>query len=69
MTREEYLLFCENSSTSLPIMLANGRMGLCNHWTEIEILVDTYDEHRETIRVPFADVVHVSGGALMQVRR
>lgn len=66
MTKEEFLNL-QGGPSSLPIMLADGRMGLCNHWTETEILVDAYKGNDgEQIRVPFASIVDTGGGALKE---
>ena len=64
MTHTEFLNM--RTAVALPIVLADGRVGLCNHWTATEIVVDVYGDGShamETERVPFADVV-VRGPAL-----
>jgi hypothetical protein len=63
MTRNEFLSL--HTVVALPIVLADGRVGLCNHWTATEIVVDVYGygSHAiETERVRFADVVARGGG-------
>jgi hypothetical protein len=63
MTRNEFLSL--HTAVALPIVLADGRVGLCNHWTATEIVVDVYGDGShaiETERVRFADVVTRGGG-------
>ena len=64
MTHTEFLKM--RTAVALPIVLADGRVGLCNHWTATEIVVDIYGDGShamETERVPFANVV-VRGAGL-----
>jgi hypothetical protein len=64
MTLKEFMSM--HTAVALPIVLADGRVGLCNHWTATEIVVDVYGDGShamETERVPFADVV-VRGAGL-----
>jgi hypothetical protein len=64
MTHTEFLKM--RTAVALPIVLADGRVGLCNHWTATEIVVDIYGDGShamETERVPFASVV-VRGAGL-----
>jgi hypothetical protein len=71
MTRDEFLAFLDASNTAspAPILMADGRMGLCNHWTATEILVDVYGlnhDEPETKRVPFGHVYLLLGKALVE---
>lgn len=66
MTKEEFLNM--QGDTPLPIKLADGRMGLCLHWTDTEILVDAYRGNDcEQIKVPFVSVVDAGGGACAEL--
>jgi len=52
-------------AVALPIVLADGRVGLCNHWTATEIVVDVHGDGShamETERVRFVDVVARGAG-------
>jgi hypothetical protein len=63
MTHTEFLNM--RTAVALPIVLADGRVGLCNHWTATEIVVDVYGDGShamETERVPFADVIARGAG-------
>ena len=65
MTYDEFMAI--QTHTPLPIMLADGRMGLCNHWTKAEILVDAYRGNEgEQIRIPFCRIMNMGGGALIE---
>lgn len=63
MTLKEFMSM--HTAVALPIVLADGRVGLCNHWTATEIVVDVYGDGShamETERVPFADVIARGAG-------
>jgi hypothetical protein len=66
MTRDEYIAASAASDSPLPIMLADGRMGLCCHHTDTEILVDAYTGNEcEQIAVAFEAVRDIGGGCLV----
>lgn len=44
MTREEFLDLCDELGDPIPIMLLDGRTGLCNHYPRDRILVDVYGD-------------------------
>lgn len=53
----------------LPIALLDGRMGLCTHFNDTDISVDAYRGNEcETVRLPYARVAHVQGGALVETK-
>jgi hypothetical protein len=59
MTRDEFLALCDHVSP-LVIYLPDGRMGLCNHWTDTEVLVDAYRGSAvQQLRIPFAAITDV----------
>ena len=66
MTRDQFVE--QQDNTPLPIKLLDGRMGLCCHWNDLEIIVDAYRGNDcEQINIPFSKVAAVGGGALIQV--
>jgi hypothetical protein len=68
LTRESFLALANESHTPLPIRMADGRMGLCNHWTATHVLVDAYRGNEgEQVHVAYSSIVHVGGGALKEL--
>lgn len=69
MNREEFEAI--DSSNPLPILLADGRMGLCPHWNEEGVLVDAYSGNDvEQVLVPWNEIKDITkgGGGLVQVK-
>jgi hypothetical protein len=63
MTRQEF----EQIEATPAIMLSDGRLGLCNHWSDSSVLIDVYGEGphaTETVRLPWDAVTDLGGGAL-----
>ena len=66
MTRDQFVK--HQDSRPLPVKLLDGRMGLCCHWNDTDIIVDAYRGNNcEQINVPFSKVRVVGDGALIQV--
>jgi hypothetical protein len=68
MTYEEFFELAVASRTPLPIMLQDGRAGLCNHFTETDVTIDAYRGNQcEQLRLPYSSISDAGGGALVQV--
>jgi hypothetical protein len=69
MTRDEFLDLQPDTPTPLVIQLRDGRMGLCSHWTQTEIIVDAHPRANdsEQVRVPFSRVAHLGGSLLSEI--
>ena len=69
MTYEEFFELAIASNTPPPILLQDGRMGLCNHFTEDDVTVDVYEGTRsvQQIRFSYSSISDAGGGALIQV--
>jgi hypothetical protein len=72
MTYEEFLSL-QGEMSALPVLLLDGRIGLCPHWTHTHVLVDVYENSVfvETIHIPFAKLgtlADIKNGALIEQR-
>lgn len=67
MTGQQFDSLSEQSETPLPILLADGRMGLCIARSNAEVLIDAYrgNDHCE-VWLPLSQIAHVAGGALIE---
>jgi hypothetical protein len=65
VTREEFEAIDDHA---FPVLLANGLMGMCNHWDDAGVLVDVIkgNENLCVLRVPWANFTDLNppNGAL-----
>jgi hypothetical protein len=68
MTREDF----ETIDGPVVIMLADGRMGLCNHWNDAGVQVDIYGDGPHSIGVielPWSNVGRAGNGVIENKNR
>lgn len=63
--RAWFLAILDQFNSTAPVMLENGQIGMANHWSAEGVLIDAYqgNEHMGVYRVPYANLIHMGGGA------